>query len=204
MGAVEFDPIVSGIRNRVGNFVYSSWKGKNVIRKYNPKRPSATEPQLEVQAAFRVVALIWKMLPEIMQKSWEPIVEGRPLTPFNMFMSKNALKQKNGEIGQLTCSLGIKKLSGYNVVPAQAGEITIKFDPVSEPVHLTVAIQKIVEGVGTADLELRHELPSDTQPVTVNGLESGKEYFIYCMTTDKPFAEAAAISETTGFKVTVV
>ena len=112
MGAVEFDPIVSGIRKKVGNFVYSSWKGKNVIRKYNPKRPSSTASQLEVQAAFRVVVTIWKSLPVIMKASWEGSVAGKALTAFNLFMSRNALKQKSGLVGQLTCSSGIAKLSG--------------------------------------------------------------------------------------------
>jgi hypothetical protein len=203
MGAIEFDPIVSGIRKRLGNFVYTSWKGKSVIRKYNPRRPSATEPQLEVQAAFRVVAAIWKALPEIMQKSWDASVAGKAMTPFNKFMSKNALKQKEGDVGQLTCGSGIAKLSGYMVEPGKAGEISVKFDPVTEPVHLTVVLQKIVNGKGVPVVEFRRDL-SAAEPVILDGLESGKEYFVYCMTTDKPFAEATAISESSGFKVTVV
>jgi len=203
MGNVQFDPIITGISKRIGNFVYCTWKGKNVIRKYNPKRPSATEPQLEVQAAFRVAVSIWKSLPEIMKESWERSVVGKALTAYNLFMSKNVMKQKEGMVGQLTCSLGIAKLSGFTVEPGNAGTIAVKFEPGKDPVHLTVALQKIVDGLGIPELELRHDLPVETQPVILEGLESSKEYFVYCMTTDKPFAEAAMISESSGFKVTV-
>jgi len=66
MGNIQFDPIVSGVSKRVGNFVYSNWKGINVMRRYNPKRPSATESQIKVREAFRIVVAVWKALPEIM------------------------------------------------------------------------------------------------------------------------------------------
>jgi hypothetical protein len=203
MGNIQFDPIVSGVSKRVGNFVYSNWKGINVMRRYNPKRPSATESQIKVREAFRIVVAVWKALPEIMQKSWDASVVGKPMSAYNLFVSKNALTQKNGGIGQLTCVSGIKKLSGYAVEQGSAGTLSVKFDQQTQGVNLTAVIQKIDGGVGTTDLEIRSDLNVSAQPVVIDKLESGKDYFVYLMNTDKPFTEATQISESTGFRVTV-
>ena len=44
MANIEFDPIVNRMSKRVGNFVYSNWKGRNVIRKYTEKRKTESTP----------------------------------------------------------------------------------------------------------------------------------------------------------------
>jgi len=203
MGEVDVDPVVSGIRKIVGNLISSNVKGKRGIRKYNPKQPSSARPQSEVQLALHVVTEIWKVLPEIMKKSWDTSIVRKYMTSYNLFMSENVLKQKDGGIVQLSCCSGIENLSGYVVKPGKAGEIIVKFNPVTESVNLTVAIQRIIGGVGDSILEIRKDILVSSPTVTLNGFESGQEYFVYCMTTDKPFDEATMISESSGFRVMV-
>jgi hypothetical protein len=205
MGKVSYDPIIKSFRNRIGNFVYTQWKGKNVVRAYDPeKKRTFNDAQRKVQNAFAVVVSIWKNMPEIMKASWMASAAGKPLTEYNLFISRNVKKQKDGEPYQISCKMGLDRLPSLSVAPGVAGQVAVTLGQVPGDINLTIAIQKIIDGKGDDQLDLRFDQYKGSQPVTIDGLESGAEYFVYCVTTDKPFAEAAKISESAGFRVMVV
>jgi len=52
MGEINYDPAIDRIKNRVGNFVYTTWKGKNIIKKYNGDSRKPSELQVEIQRAW--------------------------------------------------------------------------------------------------------------------------------------------------------
>ena len=69
---------------------------------------------------------------------------------------------------------------------------------------LTVGYRKIVEGIGEGKINFKTDLSTAAVPVAITGLESGFDYFIYCITSEKPLAETTVVSESVGLKVKVV
>lgn len=203
MGKVRLDPMFMDLNNRVGNFVHSKWKGQQVVRAYNPDRRESTAAQIEVQEAFKITAGVWRNLPEVVKMSWKPYTVGKPLTELNLFIKENANRQRLGAPYLLTKGNGIRKLNGLIVDASIPELITIDFDMPGDTDNISIIIQKITEGAGTAELIIKPDVYTGTKPVQITGLVSGDEYFLYCFATDDVFNDAVEISEASGFKVTV-
>ncbi len=203
MGEINYDPVVDRIRNRVGNFVYTTWKGKNIIKKYNGDSRKPSELQVEIQRAFSVTVSVWKQLHPKMKSSWKTASAGKNATEYNMFIGTNVKNQRNGVPYKITCNNGLEGVSNCTVQSSGAGEISISFDSPGAEVYLTVALHRLENGRGGAVLDIRKNLPFQIQPVTIGGLESGTDYFVYCVFTDRPIDEAIRMTESIGNRVTV-
>jgi hypothetical protein len=202
MGAIEFDPIVNRVSKKVGNFVYSSWKGKTVIKPYTKPKGESTESQLKIQKAFKAAAFIWKSLPAKMRESWKASITNLAMTEMNMFLSKNITPIADGKPCLLTRKTGMESLMNIAANSSTAGSVTLTYTAQSEKPLLSAVLQKISEEENSP-LIVRLDITTDLSSAVIDGLESGKDYFVYLISTDKPFAEATMMSESSGFKVTV-
>ncbi len=203
MGKVKLDPMFMDLNSRVGNYVHSRWKGKHVIKTYNPDKAPSTAAQLEVQNAFKVTSGTWRRLPEVVKQSWKPYTANKPVTELNLFIKENAKRQRLGNPYILTKGNGLDRLNNINVNTAAPGVIEIEFDMPGSAVNLTAILQGITDGAGNSELSIRPDLYNGTNPVQITGLTSGAEFFVHCFTTDRVLNEAVRISESAGFRVTV-
>lgn len=202
MGAIEYDPIVNRISSRLGNFVYSSWKGKNVIKRYSKRSGAFTENQLRVQKTFKETAFIWKSLPVKMKASWKASINGIAMTEMNMFLSKNTKLIAEGKPCLITRGTGVDRLSGLHVTSDTTGSVNISYNTLSASPVISVVLQKITEEE-CSPLIIENDISATESSAVVSGLESGAEYYLYVVVTDKPFAEAAKMSESDGFRIKI-
>lgn len=71
------------------SIVFSDWKGIGYVRKYTiPANPKSTA-QVSHRGLFAYVHDIYKWLPTYVQLPWVTYSKGKPLTPMNVWQSKN-------------------------------------------------------------------------------------------------------------------
>jgi hypothetical protein len=97
MASVIYDPLVHSISRRLGNFVYTTWKGKNVIRSYPQRKRTFNDKQRAAQDVFRKVSVMWKELPKQLKDIWRELAKDQPMTGMNMFMRTNMALVKEGK-----------------------------------------------------------------------------------------------------------
>lgn len=69
--------------------VYSSWKGRQYVRRYTvPSNPQSVE-QTVTRNAFSFVQSVYKVAPPLFTASWEAYVKGKVLTSRNAFTKFN-------------------------------------------------------------------------------------------------------------------
>jgi hypothetical protein len=202
MAKVTLDPMFSGLSNRIGNFVHAKWKGMQVVKPYKPNRVASTAAQVEVRNSFRASAAVWKKLPAVIQKSWHPWTVGKAVTEFNLFIAENVKRQMSGVPYIITKGNGLDGINGLTADTSAPGEVSLNFNIVSEGLNLTVILQKISDGAGIPAIEIRPDVFTGTKPVRLKCLTAG-EYFLYCIATDRVFAESGAVSESSGIRITV-
>ena len=70
MAKIALNILVSDVRNRLGNIVFSKWKKTNYVREYITYSRGSTPKQEEVRSAFKILSLVWKTTGLPMQSSW--------------------------------------------------------------------------------------------------------------------------------------
>ena len=204
MGKIIFDSIVDSINSKVGNFVYSEWKGRPVMRKHSRKKRNMTPLQMEVCNAFGVVAATWKSLPDVVKDTWKPRAVGIAKTEYNIFIGENSNRQRTGRPYVLTGSPGVQSVNDITVSSPAAGTLSIGFTPPAGPFNLTIILQAIEEASATGVLRVFRDAFTGAVPVAIAGLESGTECFVYCISSAGPLEEALAITGYPGFRVTIM
>jgi len=204
MGKIIWDPIVETISSRVGNFVYSEWKGRPVMKKHSRKKRNVTPGQMEVCNAFGVVAAAWKSLPPVVKDTWRQRAVGVPKTEYNIFIGENCNRQREGRPYVLTGSPGNRQVEDFSFSSASAGVLTVGFTAPAGAFHLTVIIQPIEENSATGALRVFRDVYNGTVPVNIAGLQSGMECFVYCISSDVPLDEAVAVAGYPGARITIM
>ncbi len=70
MSKITLSPLVTDVRNRMGNIVFSKWKDTNYVKQYSPHSRGESERQLETRSAFSTVVSVWKNLGAVHHASW--------------------------------------------------------------------------------------------------------------------------------------
>jgi hypothetical protein len=202
MGKIHYDPLVKRISSKLGNFVYTSWKGKNVIRTYTKPKSGYTAKQLAVQKTFKEVTFIWKSLPDGMKQSWSQLVKGEQMIEMNAFMQVNSSLITEGKPCVITQSTGVNRIEKLSAASTIAGSIAITY-PAQTTVPVMSAVLQKITGNACEPVTLKLDVPATATGASIDGLESGAEYFVYIVVTDKAFNEATKLSESDGFRIRV-
>lgn len=196
MAKIKMSPLVSDIRNRMGDVVFSKWKGINYVREYEPPTDARSERQMKVRTTFKTLVVSWRALGSIIRESWNEHVKGQDMSGYNAFIGEN-YKAVNKE-GAFILSKGIGEETAPEITAetgAIAGDITCTLEselPAGK--HLTLFTHKKPNGSGMTSLT-RHDMGSAiTSPVKVSGLESGEEYLVHAIITDAAYHEASMVS----------
>lgn len=69
--------------------VYSSWRGRQYVRRYVIPANPQTGPQVSNRSLFAYLNNLWKMQPGGLGGAWIDGTKGRPLTDRNLFLKTN-------------------------------------------------------------------------------------------------------------------
>jgi hypothetical protein len=89
MARIDLSPLVSDVRGKVGDTVFSKWKGTNYIRtRVTPANPNTTAQQNVRDAMARLVS-IWQELDADLKAAWDVWGATLQISGFNGFVKKN-------------------------------------------------------------------------------------------------------------------
>jgi len=196
MPKVTFNPIISDMRNRMGNMVFSKWKGVNYVRVYTGTPDAKTEAQQKTRNAFSGLVNIWKNLDSVIRESWNHHARGKNLTGYNAFIGENFKHMKADLEILISKEMGEEKLKGFTAVPGQnTGEIDCAYaSALPEGKRVTVFTMEARAGV-TGVPVTRHEVETLNTAFTLSGLEAEKKYHVHAVVTDGPIDGTATVSE---------
>jgi hypothetical protein len=189
--------LVKENRGKLGDVVFSEWKGIPYVRDYVKNEDPGTPKQKEVRTAFTSLTKLWKSNNGVMRMSWDEYVNSRKLsmTGYNAFIGANSKKERAGEPLELFRPMGEEPLADFAAeAGASSGEITCTFTPPGNGSHITFFTRK-VPGNGEIELLSKHDAGSGTAtPYTLTGLEPGAAYHVYGVVTDAAYDESAMVS----------
>ena len=203
MAKVQFDPIIQNMSRRAGNFVYSSWKGINVIKRYKKPVDIKSPKQLEVRNAFADAGRIWKSLPQKIKDSWNKSVIGLAMTPRNMFIKKNCAAIRNGNPGQISFKNGTDLPCLINAEAGEAGTIKITYKEKTAPFLNAVLIKINAETNKLEAPQFIYDFATSETQAEINELESSTEYYLYIIAAETSFDKCGQLSESAGYKIKV-
>lgn len=195
MPTIKLNPLITDIRNRMGNSVFSKWKDVNYVREFIPPSNPNTEAQVSVRNAFSRLVEAWKNIGKAARESWNANAKGKNMSGYNAFIRKNFENMKSDLALMISMPLAEETPANFSAATGTAtGEITCTFQPPSEgSKSVTLFTQKLGVPVGQAILA-RHEQKGAASPVTLAGLEPGAEYHVYVVITEGAYDAAKTVS----------
>jgi hypothetical protein len=203
MAKLTFSPIVTDVRKRLGNVVFSKWKKTNYLRTYSAPTGEATENQKEVRQAFKILVKVWKNLPGALKQSWNVYAKNKNMTGYNAFMAANATLQREGSFLQISRDNGLNSLGNFSAESVSTGEINCSFILSQDAEEAVIVIQKRENGLGTDDIKT--DLTADTvSPFIITGLVSNTEYALYAMAFSGDINSNGKVSSASTSLITVL
>ncbi|MBN2041371.1 MAG: hypothetical protein JW864_15125 [Spirochaetes bacterium] len=115
MAKVKLNTLVTDVRNRLGNVVFSKWKDTNYVREYTTYSRGSSERQIEVREAFALLVSIWRSMGQVMHSSWNNYAHDMNMTGFNAFIKANSSRVLSGEALELFKNYGEENLLSVNM-----------------------------------------------------------------------------------------
>lgn len=195
MAKIKLDTMLDEVNCRLGNVVYSEWKGVKYVRKYTKAKYANSEAQVEVRTAFAETVALWKPLPAAVKNAWDFHAKGKPLTGYNLFFKSNFSSIKKGET--LTISRGTGITAPWNMSASinASGDISVSFETGADAAQVSLFIQKTGETDLHKLLVSKIDAAGGAMPVVLNGFDPAGEYNVYAVASDAPMMEAKNISD---------
>lgn len=165
-----------------------------------PSKPRYTDLLARTRFSFSSASALWKMIPEPFKKTWQRHITDINMSPWNVFLSVNATRIREGEPAIPCPGSGLDLPPILCASSPAEGAIAI-WSTDSRPVLMTVIAQKIKDGIGSSEVFTIHDLAYE-QLLNIAGFAAG-EYFVYCICTDAPILTMTSCSPSAAFKVAV-
>lgn len=200
MSTVKFNPVIDSFSRAIGNLVFLAYDGVPYVKsKVIPANPNSPAQQ-EVRGAFAALGPVWRQLAAIMKAAWHAHSKKgkrRRMRGLATFMAANARKQRLGEPLVLCPGLGEEALSSFSAASGSvAGSIDCSFAraPSGEGKHITLFVHRKENGHANGELAKIALGANQQSPYTIANLDSGSQYFVYAVLTDKALEEAETVS----------
>jgi len=197
MARISLSPLIVDIRNKIGDTVFSKWKGVNYARsRVDPSNPNTVNQQ-EVRDALRQLVTLWQASAGIIRTCWANFASGRNLSGFNAFVGSNAVDQRAANPIELTKDLNGTPLTAFAAVTGSgAAEIDISFaaTPVPAGQKLHVVAREVSGGVETGAPEFFEIAAAQTSPQTLTMGTGAATYVLYAFMADNTLLLATECS----------
>jgi len=197
MAKAELSVLLSDLRNRIGNVVFSKWRDTNYVKEYKVYSGEPTAKQLEVRNAFSLLVSIWKHMGQLHQRAWDVYSSDKNMTSLNAFIGVNSKHVLGNEALELFKPMGEDALLSLNAdYDPPTGEIVCSFAHAESLAdkHVIFFTQRVIEGKVTNEVFIHEAGLNPASPFSITGLEPGAEYYVYAIVTDSDYANAALVS----------
>lgn len=145
MATIIFSPLISGARNKVGDIVFSIWKGiPYVRRRVIPANPQ-TDDQVAQRLTFKICVAVWQDLlvaGHFVRANWNRFAEGYALSGFNRFVSSGS-KEEIGAANLATITPAnplVAKIIDLAAATGASGVITVTWTAAGLPAGSTIRL----------------------------------------------------------------
>lgn len=197
MANAQLSILLTDLRKRIGNVVFSKWKETNYVRQYVKQAAGNSEEQQRIRANFKLIVTVWKSLCDGMRSTWENAAKTLNMTGYNLFIKENAVRLIAGTPMEVAnASADVPTLFTLAAAPAGSGSIQCSFElPTgSETKYLILAVQKMTGDEPTGTVSLVNGGVNPVSPYTISGLEPGMNYTVHAMLADNEYAAAVSVS----------
>ncbi|MBI4976889.1 MAG: hypothetical protein HZC28_05370 [Spirochaetes bacterium] len=203
MAKADLSIVLTDLRRKLGNVVFSKWKQTNYIRPYIAYNVGNSPAQIEVRASFRTLVSLWKSFGGVIQGSWNHAAEDLNMTGFNHFIGVNAARLREGNVLQVAKPLGMAAPAGLTAVNVTADSVDCRVELPAAAGNVCIVYAVQAWGVACTDNVRLFSVPADNaQPFTITGLATAAKYVVYAMLADAVYADATAISSSISVSVT--
>ena len=192
MATVIYSPLVSDIRNKIGDVVFSKWKGRGYVRRRVVPANPQTTLQTEIREAMALTVASWQSLNQTQEDYWNAAAAERSISPYNEFVRRNVSQERTDDWQVLT-------------PPNPDVEPIITFagaTGISEAIDLTWAAGDATPGdtvyFWVRERETSAVLASvpasalvSAEALTITGLDAATDYMIYGYVVDGVSSEAS-------------
>lgn len=194
----ELSPAFQSVNKKLGNMVFYNIDGTTFARRRPVKRSASSAAQESVTGSFKKLSASWRYLDGIVQASWNTQANKKKrISAYSAFIGANINRHRNGEPLGISIPAGENGLVSLTARPgSSAGEIICEFTKNVGDADKFVTFFRQKKTNGSADPAItRIETGAGIlSPFTITGCESGSEYFIYAVLTDKAYIEAGTVS----------
>ena len=195
MAKIKLDTMLDEVSDKLGNVVYSEWKGVKYVRKYVKAKDACTETQVEIRSAFSRAVSMWRMMPDAVKTGWNSYAGKRPVTGYNLFVQRNFDSVRNGTMLELSRGTGLIAPWNLSATISQAGVLSISFELDPSAGNASVFIQRQGETDRRQLLVSRLDVTGGEMPLVFNGFDPAATYFVYVIATDGNMNESTLISD---------
>lgn len=197
MAKISLSPLVVDIRNKIGDTVFSKWKGVNYARsRVTPSNPNTVNQQA-VRDALRQLVKLWQNLGGVVTLCWADFASGRSLSGFNAFVGDNADAQRAGTDITLTKAFGETALLTFGAATGAGGseiDVTYTASPVPAGKKYIIVAREVAAGVETGVPEIYTLAAATASPQTLTMGKAATDYNLYAFAADDVLAAATACS----------
>jgi len=206
MARIELHGMFYDIRNKVGNLVYSKWRGINYVRQLViPFNPNSILQQ-DVRHAFSRCVHAWQLFNIALKNAWAFVAVDQPYSGYNRYMGINAVTEASQGIQELSPATDVLPLTTFTAGSgAGAGEINITFSPspIAAGMRLDVYVLKVMtDADSTQPLEYFTYPAGQTTPKTIvttlPTLTPTHIYGVLTSLTDNRSSQDMGLAVTTG------
>jgi hypothetical protein len=192
MARVKFSALISDCRGKTGDIVFSSWKGRPVVRtRVTPANPDSVNQQ-RIREHMALIVSWWHFLSADMQADCKLLAAGESISGFNAFTKRNVrdLEMVPTPIVPRIMPLNARTnlISGFEATTgAVGGKIALTWTAAEEADAeaiqlLAVKTDEELEYDKTM-LELGTPVTVASEAYTLEDLEPETEYTIFAMTS---------------------
>ncbi len=197
---VWFTPIISGARNKVGDAVFSIWKGIPYVRTrvipHNPK----SDDQMVVRNSLARCVPLWRSLEEQIKDVLDTYANDYAMSGFNWFISKNRVLEEDYRANFISPpNRLIDAVTTLAAAAGAAGEIDLTWadGAVGADYKVYVLYRKRAAELSDSAFTLFQKETTlvSANALTVDGLSAGESYRVVVIAEHVP---TSAFSASTG------
>lgn len=182
MAKIIFSAMLSGARNKVGDLVFSIWKGIPYVRaRVIPANPQ-TADQVAQRLTFKICVPVWQglmLVGHLIQANWNRYAEGYALSGFNRFVSI-ASKAELGALNLATITPHnelVPKIIDWAAATGASGAIDCTWTAAGLPAGEKVRVWYRLPN--EEDIHYNNVPNLDDEAWSITGLEVDTEYVVY-------------------------
>jgi len=197
MARLKLNFVLSDLRDRVGNVVFSKWKGVNYLKEYTPHPVSNSPGQMQVRSNFSRLVAAWRPLAPALRRTWDAAAHGLDMTGYNLFIGENSKHLDKGEPIEISRASRGEPLTGFTVTPRTPGEglqVAFAYPASATGLHLLLGVQKVDSNNALSPVAFTDHGADAVSPITVSSLEAGATYVVYGYLANGDLATATSLS----------